>query len=740
MDSLEEHLAQLRIINKKSLTSKSPSIEIGSLPNSPYATTTKTNDAALITHIKDKSPSKKITNSVCQSEQHRKQQQCSSIGSVGAGVSGNVINTTKSNNNPNKNLFYNDDQNVTKEAQKLNETTSRIGKMPILLRKQPAYEQQHHVYSNIKMTLDNPAILDQQLEALEHHKKQLEKRGLLTSANKLPTIGPKLSSASYINGELVAAARSSPSVKMMAAKIIENQQKHQQQENQIKLIKTQSNEQNKLFNNNKNINNDIDNKILENENLMIQKKFKNHTSLQSDQQQQNDQDIVYSNIMHSSNPLGKYNVHGEKNIYTNIQYNPDLPPPPIKTSNDNGRPSISNLSTPSEMSSGLEYYNQQQQNSSISGIEEEFPLPPSPVSSSYSELRRATDNCPQISAYPTVGYQSDLDSITQSKQNSYMNTTYNDYSTYGGPSTQSFSQSSSASDYYGFGSICQGSSTYESIYEPITINPTNQMASRSNFSLYTSYENDAQNVSNNSIRNVTENINLTNSNNSNKEIEVQNFTDLIVNSIDSTNDSDSYGSCVKCGERVVGENSGCTAMDQIYHISCFTCSQCQINLQGKPFYALENKPYCEEDYLNTLEKCSVCMKPILERILRATGKPYHPQCFTCVVCGNSLDGIPFTVDATNQNYCIQDFHKKFAPRCCVCREPIMPDPGQEETVRVVALDRSFHFECYKCEDCGLLLSSEAEGRGCYPLDDHVLCKSCNAKRVQALTNHIATEL
>lgn len=27
----------------------------------------------------------------------------------------------------------------------------------------------------------------------------------------------------------------------------------------------------------------------------------------------------------------------------------------------------------------------------------------------------------------------------------------------------------------------------------------------------------------------------------------------------------------------------------------------------------------------------------------------------------------------------------------------MPEPGEDETVRVVALDRSFHVECYKCE-------------------------------------------
>ncbi|XP_036369609.1 uncharacterized protein LOC115224746 isoform X2 [Octopus sinensis] len=163
-------------------------------------------------------------------------------------------------------------------------------------------------------------------------------------------------------------------------------------------------------------------------------------------------------------------------------------------------------------------------------------------------------------------------------------------------------------------------------------------------------------------------------------------------------------------------------------------------LRGKSFYAIETKPYCESCYVNTLEKCSVCSKPVIDRLLRATGKPYHPSCFTCVVCGKSLDGVPFTVDATNQIHCIDDFHKKFAPRCCVCQLPIMPDPGKEETVRVVAMDRSFHVHCYCCEDCGMLLSSEAEGRGCYPLDDHILCKICNAKRIQALTTKMTTEL
>lgn len=130
---------------------------------------------------------------------------------------------------------------------------------------------------------------------------------------------------------------------------------------------------------------------------------------------------------------------------------------------------------------------------------------------------------------------------------------------------------------------------------------------------------------------------------------------------DNNEDNDIYGICAQCGRKVEGEGTGCSAMDKVFHISCFCCFVCKVNLQGKPFYSLEGKPYCEEDYLNTLEKCCVCTRPILDRILRATGKPYHPSCFTCVVCGQSLDGIPFTVDATNQIHCIQCFHKWVYP-------------------------------------------------------------------------------
>ena len=57
------------------------------------------------------------------------------------------------------------------------------------------------------------------------------------------------------------------------------------------------------------------------------------------------------------------------------------------------------------------------------------------------------------------------------------------------------------------------------------------------------------------------------------------------------------GMCADCGLKVVGEGTGCTAMDRVYHIACFTCRICSCRLQGKPFYAVDGEPDCQECYL-----------------------------------------------------------------------------------------------------------------------------------------------
>ncbi|XP_010779072.1 LIM domain-containing protein 1 isoform X1 [Notothenia coriiceps] len=163
-----------------------------------------------------------------------------------------------------------------------------------------------------------------------------------------------------------------------------------------------------------------------------------------------------------------------------------------------------------------------------------------------------------------------------------------------------------------------------------------------------------------------------------------------------------FGSCTGCGKAVYGEGRACRAMGHLFHDTCFTCCVCSEKLTGKPFYTVSGRIYCVKDFMYpgvhpSSEVCNSCGFLLMDMVLQARGKSYHPSCFCCVVCRQSLEGQQFTVDAESRVYCVSDYHKVKAPLCAACREPILPTEGSQGSIRVVSFDRNYHPECYRGE-------------------------------------------
>ncbi|CAH8632540.1 unnamed protein product [Dicrocoelium dendriticum] len=95
--------------------------------------------------------------------------------------------------------------------------------------------------------------------------------------------------------------------------------------------------------------------------------------------------------------------------------------------------------------------------------------------------------------------------------------------------------------------------------------------------------------------------------------------------------------CARCEEPFTPEEKIISCKEQLFHDSCFVCSQCFRPLELSEFYEHKGRRYCRYDFQILIAPlCSRCGQFIMSRGIKAMHQSWHPECLTCEFCGLPL--------------------------------------------------------------------------------------------------------
>ncbi|XP_035487020.1 paxillin-like isoform X2 [Scophthalmus maximus] len=150
------------------------------------------------------------------------------------------------------------------------------------------------------------------------------------------------------------------------------------------------------------------------------------------------------------------------------------------------------------------------------------------------------------------------------------------------------------------------------------------------------------------------------------------------------------GVCGACKKPIVGQVV--TAMGRTWHPEHFVCTHCQDEIGSKNFFERDGQPYCENDYHNLFSpRCHYCNGPILDKVVTALDKTWHPEHFFCAQCGAFFGPEGFH-EKDGKAFCRKDYFDMFAPKCGGCARAILEN-------YISALNSLWHPECFVCREC-----------------------------------------
>uniref|UniRef100_A0A8C8G996 LIM zinc-binding domain-containing protein n=1 Tax=Oncorhynchus tshawytscha TaxID=74940 RepID=A0A8C8G996_ONCTS len=150
------------------------------------------------------------------------------------------------------------------------------------------------------------------------------------------------------------------------------------------------------------------------------------------------------------------------------------------------------------------------------------------------------------------------------------------------------------------------------------------------------------------------------------------------------------GVCGACNKPIVGQVV--TAMGRTWHPEHFVCTHCQEEIGSRNFFERDGAPYCEKDYHNLFSpRCHYCNGPILDKVVTALDRNWHPEHFFCAQCGAFFGPEGFH-EKDGKAYCRKDYFDMFAPKCGGCARAILEN-------YISALNSLWHPECFVCREC-----------------------------------------
>ncbi|XP_043940067.1 leupaxin-like isoform X2 [Protopterus annectens] len=150
------------------------------------------------------------------------------------------------------------------------------------------------------------------------------------------------------------------------------------------------------------------------------------------------------------------------------------------------------------------------------------------------------------------------------------------------------------------------------------------------------------------------------------------------------------GCCALCQKPIVGKII--TALGQTWHPEHFLCSHCGEELTNKSFFEKNGQAYCTNDYQELFSpRCAYCSGPVVDKVLTALDKTWHPEHFFCAHCGGVFNEEGFH-EKNGKAYCPDDFYSLFSPKCGGCDLPVRQN-------YLSALNHVWHPECFVCREC-----------------------------------------